>query len=107
MKAIFTVSGRMKAVTSALHLLILVFDKRRGIMCRSQHTGTICSLMHIDVGVKANRAGKQGGRQAGITLTIPPLPFPPCSHLFVRVLKHEYQACPADRPSKHTMIEGG
>lgn len=38
--------------------------------------GTICSLMHIDVGIEANQATKQAGRQAGITLTIPPLPFP-------------------------------
>lgn len=54
MKAIFTVSGHMKAATTALRLLILVFDKKRRIVCPSQHMGTICSLMHIDVRIKAN-----------------------------------------------------
>lgn len=38
MKAIFKVSGRMKAVTSALHVLILVFDKKeRDYMSLSAH----------------------------------------------------------------------
>lgn len=62
-KAVYTVSGHMQAVTSALHLLILVFDKKRRIICPSEHTGTICSLMHIDVRIKANQA---------------PLPSPHC-----------------------------
>ncbi len=94
MKAIFSVSGQMKAVASALHLLISTFDKKRRIICPSQHMGTICSLMHIDVGIKANQAGRQASPSPS-----PHLPFPPCSHLFVPVLKHEYQTCPADKPS--------
>lgn len=82
----------MKVVTSALHLSILAFDKKRGIICRSQHTGTICSLMHIDVRIEANQAGRHHPYH-------PPIALPPCSHLFVPVLKHEHQTCPADRPS--------
>lgn len=92
-KVILTLSGRMKAVTSVSHKQISIFDRNRRIIC-SAHMGTICSLMHIDAGIKA----KQAGRQTGITLTIPPTALPPCSHLFVPVLKHEYQTCPADRP---------
>lgn len=53
-KAIFTISGHVKEVTAALHLLILAFDKKRRIICPSQHMGTVCSLMHIDVRIKAN-----------------------------------------------------
>lgn len=94
MRAVFTVSGHKKAVTSALHLLILAFDKKRRIICPSQHTGTICSLMHIDVRIKANQAGRQAS-----PLTIPPLPIPPCSHLFVPVLKHEHQPAQPTNPS--------
>lgn len=92
MKAIFTISGQMKAVTSSHHLLIFVFDKKRRIVCPFQHTGTICSLMHIDVRIKANQAGRHHPYH-------PPAALPPCSHLFVPVLKHEYQTCPADSPS--------
>lgn len=82
----------MKAVTSSHHLLIFVFDKKRRIVCPFQHTGTICSLMHIDVRIKANQAGRHHPYH-------PPAALPPCSHLFVPVLKHEYQTCPADSPS--------
>lgn len=92
MKTIFTISGQMKAVTSWCHLLIFVFDEKRRIICPSQHTGTICSLMHIDVRIKANQAGRHHPYH-------PPAALPPCSHLFVPVLRHEYQTCPADSPS--------
>lgn len=68
--------------------------KKRGIICPSLLTGTICSLMHIDVRIKANHAARQAS-----PLPSPLLPFPPCSHLFVPVLKHEHQTCPADSPS--------
>lgn len=87
-------------MTSAPHLSIWVFDRKRRIMCPSQHTGTICSLMHIDVRIKANQAGRHHPHH-------PPIALPPCSHLFVPVLKHELRTCPADKPLKHTtMIEG-
>lgn len=84
----------------ALHLLISVFDREWRIIFTSQHRGT-CSLMHIDARIKANQAG----REAGITLTIPPpIALPPCSHLFVPVLKQEHRTCPAGKHSP--MIEG-
>lgn len=94
MRAVFTVSGHKKAVTSALHLLILAFDKKRRIICPSQHTGTICSLMHIDVRIKAN--------QAGITPYHPPVAHPPMQPPLCSCLKARAPTCPADEPLKHT-----
>lgn len=53
--------------------------------------------MHIDVGIKANQAGRHHPHH-------PPPALPPRRILFVPVLKRECQTCPADRPSDTMMM---